>query len=67
MEKRGGGGRLVKHYWLTTRVEERVAVLVKKAAQAMGISISEFLRMALLEKLLSLNLLGAEVKRRDDG
>jgi len=58
---------LVKHYWLTTRVEERVAVLVKKAAQAMGISISEFLRMALLEKLLSLNLLGAEVKRRDDG
>ena len=58
---------MVKHYWLTTRVEERVAVLVKKAAQAMGISISEFLRMALLEKLLSLNLLGAEVKRRDDG
>jgi hypothetical protein len=44
------------------KVSERVAKIVRTVASAMGVSVSEFTRQALLEKLERMNIVGSEVK-----
>lgn len=44
------------------KVSQTVAKIVKLTASTMGISISEFARQAILEKLERMNLMGSEVK-----
>jgi len=44
------------------RISERVSEIIKAVAATMGISCSEFVRQAVLEKLQSLSVIGSEVK-----
>jgi hypothetical protein len=53
---------LRKKCWLTVKISERVAEIVKIASSALGISVSEFTRQALLEKLERMNIVSSEVK-----
>ncbi|PUA32959.1 MAG: hypothetical protein B9J98_03485 [Candidatus Terraquivivens tikiterensis] len=51
-----------KTCWISVKVSQTVAKIVKLTASTMGISISEFARQAILEKLERMNLMGSEVK-----
>jgi len=51
-----------KSCWISVKVSERVAKIVRTVASAMGVSVSEFTRQALLEKLERMNIVGSEVK-----
>jgi predicted transcriptional regulator len=51
-----------KNCWISVKVSERVAKIVKTVASAMGVSVSELTRQALLEKLERMNIVGSEVK-----
>ena len=48
--------------WISVKVSERIWNVVKTAASTMGISISEFTRQAILEKLERMNVIASEVK-----
>lgn len=54
--------RMGKDRWISVKVSGRIAETVKTVAGAMGISVSEFTRQALLERLERLNLVSSEVK-----
>jgi len=51
-----------KDCWLTVRVSEKIARIVRTTADLMGLSVSELLRQAILEKLERMNLIGSEIK-----
>lgn len=44
------------------KVSEKIAETVKVVASTMGISVSEFTRQAILEKLQEMNLVSTQVK-----
>jgi uncharacterized protein (DUF1778 family) len=51
-----------KERWISLKVSRKVAEVVKIAASTMGISVSEFARQAILERLERMNIMGSEVK-----
>jgi hypothetical protein len=51
-----------KNCWISVKVSERVAEIVKIASSALGISVSEFTRQALFEKLERMSIVSSEVK-----
>lgn len=51
-----------KNRWISVKVSERIAEIIRTAASAMGVSKSEFTRQAVLEKLERMNVVGSEVK-----
>ena len=53
---------MIKKCWVCVRISERVSEIIKAVAATMGISCSEFVRQAVLEKLQSLSVIGSEVK-----
>jgi len=56
-----------KNKWISVKVSQRIAQIIKTAAFAMGISVSEFIRQAILEKLEHMNVLSSEVKSALEG
>ena len=53
---------MIKKCFIGVRISERVSEIIKAVAATMGISCSEFVRQAVLEKLQSLSVIGSEVK-----
>ena len=51
-----------KDRWISVKVSEKIAETVKVVASTMGISVSEFTRQAILEKLQEMNLVSTQVK-----
>ena len=51
-----------KDCWLTVRVSEKMAQIVRTTADLMGLSVSELLQQAILEKLELMNPTESEVK-----
>jgi uncharacterized protein (DUF1778 family) len=51
-----------KERWISLKVSRKVAEVVRVAASTMGISVSEFARQAILERLERMNVMGSEVK-----
>lgn len=51
-----------KSHWINVKVSHRVAEMVKALASTMGVSTSEFVRQALLEKLERMNVISSELK-----
>jgi predicted DNA binding CopG/RHH family protein len=51
-----------KDRWISVKVSEKIAETVKVVASTMGISVSEFTRQAILEKLQQMNLVSTQVK-----
>jgi len=53
---------MCKTRWISVKVSQRIAQITKTVALAMGISVSEFTRQAILEKLERINVMSSEVK-----
>lgn len=51
-----------KSRWINVKVSQRIAEMVKVLASTMGLSTSEFVRQALLEKLERMNVISPELK-----
>jgi hypothetical protein len=51
-----------KSRWVGVRLSGRVYSVVKAAASIAGVSVSEFVRQAILERLERMNVMGSEVK-----
>ena len=53
---------MIKKRLIGVRISERMSEIIKAAAATMGISCSEFVRQAVLEKLQSLSVIDSEIK-----
>ncbi len=53
---------MYKNRWISVKVSERIAEIVKTVALTMGISVSEFTRQAILEKLEHMGILSPELE-----
>jgi len=51
-----------KSRWINVKVSQRIAEMVKALASTMGVSTSEFVRQALLEKLERMSVISSELK-----